>query len=141
MTYPHHAAIPLGVAPQPMGAYPYPPTHAVDMYGQPLLASYPHPVHAVDPVYSGYRGVTPPLPYYPRRRKSRWARMMEALVMGSEAERLREVAVRHDMLLGGLPDHRAMLGDPYYGHGGYGYGGYPPVRGLGVPVYDPYAMY
>ena len=136
MNYPH-APVPLGMAPQPMGAYGYPPMPAVDMYGQPAL--YNGYVGAVDPVYSGYRGMTPPLPHY-RRRRSRWARMMEALVMGSEAERLREVAVRHDMLLGGMGD-RAMLSDPYYG--GYGYGAYPPpVRGMGMGVgmydYNPY---
>ena len=130
--------LPIGVAPQPMGAYP----PALDMYGQPLYNAY-------DPLYSGLRG-TPPLPYYPRRRRSAWKRMAEALFMGSEAERLRETAVRHEMLVDGLTRERAMsMVDPYYG--AYGYGGYPvppvgrslslaaPVPGMGLgAAYDYY---
>jgi hypothetical protein len=128
---------PAAVIPAYLGAN----TAADYYYTQPMYPGYPSTLDYGMPP-SGYRGFRR---YYPRKR-GRFARAMEALVMGSESERLRAVEVQADMMgyapPYGYPRSTGFMDDGYYGRGMY-YGRcpYPHRRGMYCPECDPEYYY
>jgi len=99
---------------------------ALDYYGQ---SAYPGYDYGTGYGYRGGLGYRGSRGYYPRKR-GRLSRMMEALFLGSETDRLRAIEIQHEM--GYMPGHPAA----YAGYGmapGYGMSpGYAMGSGYGM---------
>ena len=119
---------------------------ALDYYGQPVYPSYDYGTSGYGyrggVGYRGSRGL-----HYPRRR-GRLSRMMEALFLGSDTDRLRAIEIQHEMgyMPGGHPAAYAGYGmAPGYGMAlgygmspGYGMGREPYSLGARALIDDPY---
>ena len=157
---PYQAAIPAGIIPPTAVVPGYVGTNPVlDPYGQPVYPGYDY---AGGYGYRGYRGGRG---YYPRKR-GRFSRMIEALLLGSEQDRLRSIELQHEMgYMGAHPASyagyamapgyamspgysvppyglgaRALVDDPYLpvGRGLYGRCSIPHRRGYTCPECDDY---
>ena len=110
-----------------------------DFYYPPPTAAMPMPLDPYGMMPLGYRG-------FPRRyrKRGRFARAVEALLLGSESERLRAIEMQSEMM--GYPPYgysRGMYDDGYYGMRGdmygrglYGRCSYPHRRGTMCPECD-----